>query len=379
MSKSRELVLCCTAVVAVWGCAKGAADSSPSPASTGTPENAAAPAAAAANSAPTMANVDQSKGFNPRLLRRFTPVRKRIESEAHPASEAQIALGRQLYYDKRISANQNLACESCHRLEAYGVDGEATSEGGAGARGSRNSPTVYHSAGYFAQFWDGRAADVEEQAKGPILNPIEMGMPSAEAVESRLKGIPGYAAEFAKAFPDDKKPLNYDNVGRAIGAFERGLTTHSRWDDYLEGNNAALTADEVEGLKVFTNVGCMVCHTGEFLGGNSYQRVGAVEPWPNQADQGRAAVTKSAADRMMFKVPTLRNVEKTAPYFHDGSAKTLDEAVRMMGKHQLGLDLADTEVASIVKWLDSLTGQLPTAYIAPPELPNMSALARKDP
>jgi cytochrome c peroxidase len=355
------------------GCENGkASEAAPSPATVvPQPSALAVPIATA--------GVDASKAFNPRLLRRFTPVRARIESAERPASPEQISLGRKLYFEKRLSLNENLSCQSCHRLEAYGVDGEATSAGGAGERGGRNSPTVYHSAGSFTQFWDGRASDVEEQAKGPILNPIEMGMPSGDAVVARLKTIPGYAQEFAKAFPSDKQPLNYDNVGRAIGAFERGLTTRSRWDDFLEGNDKALTADEVEGLKVFTNVGCMVCHTGEFLGGSSYQRVGAVEPWPNQADVGRAAVTKNTADRMMFKVPTLRNVAKTGPYFHDGSAKTLDGAVRMMGKHQLGLELGDAEIASIVTWLESLTGELPTEYIAPPELPGQVAMARKEP
>jgi cytochrome c peroxidase len=196
-----------------------------------------------------------------------------------------------------------------------------------------------------------------------------MAMPSAEAVLARLKVIPGYVEAFSKAFPEQTAPLTYDNVGRAIGAFERGLSTPARWDDYLRGDKSALSAAEVEGLKVFTNVGCMVCHTGEFLGGNSYQRAGVVEPWPNQSDEGRQKITASTADKMMFKVPTLRNITKTAPYFHDGSAPTLPAAVRMMGTYQLGLDLSDAEVQSIVTWLESLTGKLPTSYIAEPTLP----------
>jgi cytochrome c peroxidase len=196
-----------------------------------------------------------------------------------------------------------------------------------------------------------------------------MAMPNASAVVTRLRAIPGYGPEFAQAFPGEASPVTYDNLGRAIGAFERGLTTPARWDRYLAGDKAVLSAAEIEGLRIFTNVGCMVCHTGELLGGNSYQRAGAVEPWPNQQDLGRAAVTKNDADRMMFKVPTLRNITKTAPYFHDGSARTLDVAVRMMGKHQLGLDLADSEVSSIVTWLDTLTGTPPAAYIAEPALP----------
>jgi cytochrome c peroxidase len=323
--------------------------------------------APAASSAP--AQEASGKAFNPRLLRRFSPLRARLDAAGEAPSDALIALGRSLYFDKRLSKNRDLSCNSCHSLTAYGVDGEATSPGDRGQRGGRNSPTVYNAAGYFAQFWDGRAPTVEEQAKGPILNPIEMAMPNAAAVVSRLRAIPGYAPVFAQAFPGEATPITYDNVGRAIGAFERGLTTPSRWDRYLTGDKAALTSAEMEGLKLFTNVGCMVCHTGELLGGNSYQRAGAVEPWPNQQDEGRAGVTKNDADRMMFKVPTLRNITKTAPYFHDGSARTLDVAVRMMGKHQLGLELADGEVSSIVTWLDSLTGTPRADYIAEPQLP----------
>jgi len=333
-------------------------------------DQAAPPVASASNPAPVAAQA--SKEFNPRLLRRFAPVRASIDSPEYPMTEERIALGRMLYFEKRISLNQDLSCNSCHQLDAYGVDGEATSPGDKGQRGGRNSPTVYHAAGYFTQFWDGRAADVEQQAKGPILNPIEMAMPSAEAVVARLKAIPGYREVFSKAFPGTPDPITYNAVGIAIGAFERRLVTPSRWDQYLTGSKGALKDDELEGLKVFTNVGCMVCHTGEFLGGTSYQRVGAVEPWPNQDDQGRASVTKSPSDRMMFKVPTLRNIAKTAPYFHDGSAKTLDQAVRMMGKHQLGLELSDPEVTAIVAWLGALTGELPKAYIAAPTLPGVA-------
>jgi len=329
---------------------------------------APAPVGAALASSPA-ASPAASKTFNPRLLRRFSPLRARFDASAGPATREQIDLGRMLYFDKRLSKSGDIACNSCHRLDAYGVDGQATSTGERGQHGTRNSPTVYNAAGFFVEFWDGRAADVEEQAKGPILNPVEMAMPSGDAVVQRLKAIPGYRAAFAQAFAGQAEPLTYDNVGRAIGAFERGLTTPSRWDRYLRGETSALTEPEVAGLKIFTNIGCMVCHTGEFLGGSSYQRAGAVEPWPNQNDLGRSAVTKNPADRMLFKVPTLRNVAKTAPYFHDGSAATLDQAVRMMGKHQLGLELDDEEVASVVTWLSALTGELPTAYIQQPELP----------
>jgi cytochrome c peroxidase len=278
-----------------------------------------------------------------------------------------------LYHEKRISKGEQVSCNSCHSLENYGVDGRKTSVGFDGKEGGRNAPTVYHAAGHFEQFWDGRAADVEAQALGPILNPIEMAAPNAEYVVRALRSMPAYVAAFKAAFPGEKESLTFENVGKAIGAFERQLTTRSRWDEYLEGNTQALNDKEVEGLKLFTNLGCMVCHTGEFLGGSMYEKVGTVEPWPNQADQGRYAVTHREGDRMMFKVPGLRNIEKTAPYFHDGSVATLEEAVSTMGKHQLGLELSKDEVASIVTWLNSLTGKLPEKYVSPPDLPKAVA------
>jgi cytochrome c peroxidase len=307
--------------------------------------------------------------INPRLLRRFKPLRESIESEDNPVTQAKTDLGRMLFYEQRLSKNQDLSCNSCHKLDRYGVDGERTSAGHRGQRGQRNAPTVYHAAGLFAQFWDGRADTVEEQAKGPIANPAEMAMVSGASAEKVLRSIPEYRVRFAAAFPREKQPVTFDNVGRAIGAFERRLVTPTRWDAYLRGDERALSDDEIRGLATFTNVGCMVCHTGEFLGGSMFEKAGVVEEWGNQNDQGRFAVSKRNADRMMFKVPSLRNVEMTAPYFHDGSGKTLDEAVQMMGRYQLGLSLTDDERGSIITWLRSLTGKLPMEYIREPQLP----------
>ena len=280
-----------------------------------------------------------------------------------------VDLGRQLFYDPRLSKGGDLSCNSCHNLGDYGVDHQRFSLGDHGQHGARNAPTVYNAAGFFVQFWDGRAPNVEEQAKGPIVNPVEMAMPDGAHVVATLKGIPGYVGAFHDAFPSESDAVTFDNVGRALGAFERGLVTPGRWDDFLRGNGSALSAAEKEGLKTFLNAGCMVCHTGPFLGGSMFERVGVVEPWPNQDDHGREQVTHVPGDAMMFKVPTLRNVEHTAPYFHDGSATTLEDAVRMMGRHQLGLELSDAEVGSIVTWLKSLTGELPRAYAAKPTLP----------
>jgi len=314
-----------------------------------------------------------SVDINPRLLRRFQPLRSQIETTENPITQAKTDLGRMLFFEPRLSKAQKTSCNTCHVLDQYGVDNLATSVGHRGQHGSRNSPTVYNAAGYFAQFWDGRAETVEEQATGPILNPVEMALASPEQGVKVLASIPEYREAFSKAFPGEATPLTFANAARAIAAFERRLTTPSRWDDYLRGKQQALTVPELEGLKVFTNIGCMVCHTGEFVGGAMYQKVGIVEAWPDQRDQGRFAVTKQETDRMMFKVPTLRNIAKTAPYFHDGSVPTLDAAVRRMGRYQLGLTLSEQEVTAIVSWLGALTGDLPSEYIKPPELPPSTA------
>jgi cytochrome c peroxidase len=305
-------------------------------------------------------------------LRRFKPVRKSLELSSTPASTALTDLGRMLFFDKRLSRDNDLSCNSCHRLDQFGVDNEPTSVGAKGQRGRRNSPTVFNAAGHFTSFWDGRAGNVEEQAKGPILNPAEMAMPDAAAVVTVLQKIPGYAAAFRNAFPGDASPITYDNVGRAIGAFERNLVTPSRWDRYLAGDRQALATDEIAGLKLFTDLGCMTCHTGEFVGGSMFQKAGIAAPWPNQKDQGRYELTKLDSDRMLFKVPSLRNVAKTAPYFHDGSAATLEEAIEMMARHQIGEELSASDAKSIASWLTSLTGEVAVAYIQPPQLPPSS-------
>jgi len=336
-------------------------------------DKAAPPSAAAPVVAAAVAPKPAAKEISERVLRRFSPVRARIEGEQQPAMEERVQLGRMLFHETRLSKSQAISCNSCHRLDNYGVDNEATSPGHDGQRGKRNSPTVYHAAGFADQFWDGRAEDVEQQALGPILAGVEMAAPNPDYVVKVLKTMPEYVQAFQRAFPGEKEPLKFANVGVAIGAFERGLVTPSRWDDYLKGNKEALSNEEVDGLSVFAEVGCADCHTGEFLGGSMHKKAGVVQPWPNQEDPGRAGVTKNEGDRMMFKVPTLRNITKTGPYFHDGSIKTLEEAVNMMGKHQLGIELSKDEVASIVTWLGSLTGQIPADYIKAPGLPNSTS------
>jgi cytochrome c peroxidase len=305
----------------------------------------------------------------PELLSLFQPLPEVIVSAKNPLSEEKIALGRMLYFDARLSRGKDISCNSCHQLEKYGVDNESRSKGFKGQLGGRNSPTVYNAAAHVAQFWDGRAPDVEEQAKGPVLNPVEMAMPDSKAVVAVLNSIPGYVIAFKKAFPEDKDPVTYDNMGKAIGAFERKLMTASRWDDFLKGNKAALTNAEKIGFNKFIESGCQMCHSGSLVGAGSFAKLGMVKDWPDKSDPGRFQVTRNDSDKLRFKVPSLRNVEKTGPYFHDGSVATLDKAVNLMAEFQLGKSLSKDEVMFISAWLKTLTGSIPVDYVKPPELP----------
>ena len=285
-------------------------------------------------------------------------------------SEELTDLGRMLYYEQRISANGNMSCNTCHGLNNYGIDGLRFSFGHTGNPVGRNSPSVYNAALHVAQFWDGRAADVEEQAKGPILAAGEMGMPSGDEVVARLNDIPDYLPYFEAAFPGEDDPITYDNVGTAIGAFERRLITPGRFDAFLAGDETALTAREQEGLSLFVNTGCTACHYGPALGGNSYAALGAQEPSvPN--DLGRYVVTGNEADMHVFKVPSLRNIAVTGPYLHDGSIPTMEAMVQLMVRHQLGRELTSDQVDTMVIFLRSLTGELPADYTAAPELPGL--------
>ncbi len=318
--------------------------------------------AGACNPAPREAAVK----VDPAQLALFAPLPAEISSTEHPVTDDKVALGRMLYFETRLSKGNNQSCNSCHRLDAFGADTGRFSVGSAGGLGGRNSPTVYNAAGHFTQFWDGRAPNVEEQAKGPILNPVEMGMPSAAAVVRILRADPVYVAAFAAAFPGEASPVTYDNTGHAIGAFERRLVTPSRWDRFLRGDSTALTNEEKAGFNTFFRVGCATCHNGTYVGGAQYQVAGLANPWPDSRDSGRVAVTHNSQDRMVFKVPSLRNIEYTAPYFHDGLTSSLDTAVAMMANHQLGRKLTAEEARLITVWLRSLSGTLPKDYITPP-------------
>ncbi|MBE2251833.1 MAG: cytochrome-c peroxidase [Myxococcus sp.] len=297
----------------------------------------------------------------------FKPLPKQYDSKENPITADKVALGKLLYFDTRLSKNHDVSCNSCHDLAKYGVDGAQFSTGHKQQLGGRNSPTVYNAGNHIAQFWDGRAATLEEQAKGPVLNPVEMAHKDAAAVEAMLKSIPGYPPLFAKAFGGKKdSAVTFDNMAKAIGAFERTLVTPGRFDAWLGGDEKALTDAEKKGISTFISAGCLGCHMGEGVGGAMYQKLGLVIPVPGLKDLGRFEATKNDADKFFFRVPTLRNVAKTAPYMHDGSVKTLPEAVTFMGKHQLGKDLKKDEVDSIVTFLNALTGELPKD-IAPPK------------
>lgn len=307
---------------------------------------------------------EKSKGI-------FSPIAGQASSTENPVTAEKSKLGYYLYHDKRLSKNNTQSCNTCHNLSTFGVDRQPTSAGDLGRRGERNSPTVLNAALHEAQFWDGRAKDVEQQAGMPILNPVEMNIPNEAFLVSRLKGIALYQELFKAAFPGEADPINYKNLRLAIAAFERTLITPSRFDRYLRGDSMALTLTEKKGMLAFIEVGCTSCHYGPLLGGNSFQKFGVFHDYmpltgSKKADEGRFAVTKNEADRHVFKVPSLRNVAETYPYFHDGSVATLNDAVKIMGKTQLNLDLSEEEVSKIVAFLNSLTGELPDPSVKNP-------------
>lgn len=272
---------------------------------------------------------------------------------------AQVELGKKLYFDPRLSKSGFISCNSCHNLSMGGTDNLPTSIGDKWQQGPINAPTVLNSSLNLAQFWDGRAKDLKEQAGGPIANPAEMGFTHTLAVDV-LASIPQYVTEFRQVFGSDE--ITIDRVTQAIAEFEKTLVTpNSRFDRWLLGDKNAITADELAGYELFKNSGCVACHNGEAVGGSSFQKMGVVEPYQAKSDaEGLSAVTGKDADRFMFKVPTLRNVEMTYPYFHDGAAQTLTQAVDIMGRLQLGKKFTEQENAQIVAFLKTLTGDQPS-------------------
>jgi cytochrome c peroxidase len=299
----------------------------------------------------------------------FSPLPARADTAANPATPEKINLGRQLYYDPRLSKGQDVSCNSCHLLDKFGVDNEMTSKGHKGQRGERNSPTVYNAAVHISQFWDGRAATIEDQAQLPIVNPVEMAMADPTYVLKTVKSIPGYVEAFKAVFPGEAEPITMENLGKAIGAFERGLMTPGPFDEFLGGKMTSLSGDALRGLELFIELNCISCHTGPAVGGTMYQKLGAVKAYETK-DEGRFKITKNPEDKHVFKVPGLRNVSKTAPYLHDGSASTLDDVLTVMATYQLAKGSLDNDERAYLKsFLESLEGKIDPAYIAKPELP----------
>lgn len=284
----------------------------------------------------------------------ITPIQPAVVKDAKL-----VELGKKLFFDPRLSKSGFISCNSCHNLSMGGSDNLKSSIGHNWQKGPINSPTVLNSSLNVAQFWDGRALTLKDQAAGPIANPGEMASTHDLAVDI-LKSIPGYVAEFKTVFGTDGT-IDIERVTRAIAAFEETLVTpNSRFDKWLKGDKKALTPTELAGYELFKDSGCTACHNGAAAGGNTFQKMGVVEPYKSTSPaEGRIAVTKEEADRFNFKVPTLRNVEMTYPYFHDGEAATLAQAVDVMGRIQLGKKFTDKENAQIVAFLKTLTGDQP--------------------
>lgn len=310
----------------------------------------------------------------------------------NPMTKAKVALGKQLYFDPRLSESGAVSCDSCHRVESNGTDNLPLSFGVFGrVDRPRNTPTVYNSAFNTVQFWDGRANSLEQQAEGPIQNPVEMGM-HPKMVIDRLEEIPEYRKEFAEVF-GGKNPITFSDTVKAIATYERTLITpNGPYDRYVKGNKSALDASAKAGLSLFKDMGCASCHAGPMfdnpgtpMGTGFYQKFplqasnAICAPYEKQydfmKDKGRGAVTHKPAEDHFFRVPSLRNVALTAPYFHNGSVKTLGEAVRVMAACQLGKKLTDRQVKDTVAFLDSLTGKFPKETLPHlPQTPNTTSL-----
>lgn len=296
----------------------------------------------------------------------------------NPVTPDKVALGRMLFFESRLSVDGTVSCARCHPPGLYGADGLAKSVGNRCRTSPRNAPTVLNAAGQIAAHWVGNRTSVEDQARQSLVGAPSFGLPSYEAAEARLKSIPGYEALFERAFPGDPRPVTAANFALAVGAFERTLVTPAPFDAFLDGDGKSLDDAAKRGLDDFIGTGCANCHAGPYLGGRSYEKFGVFEPyWERTAgpeiDEGRYGVTKDEADKYVFKVPVLRNVRMTAPYFHDGSVGRLDDAVRIMGRVQLGTDMDQARAGGIVLFLEALTGRVPAGALEAPLLPAVAA------
>ena len=311
-----------------------------------------------------------------RAARMFQPVPERVESvRGQPITEEQVALGHKLFFEPRLSRSHIISCNTCHNLGMGGGDNVPTSIGHGWQHGPRNSPTVFNAVFNSAQFWDGRAADLKEQAKGPVQASVEMNN-TPERVEQTLRSIPEYVASFGEAFPGQRQPVTFDNMAAAIEAFETTLITpNAPIDRYLAGDASALNAQQKKGLGLFMDKGCAACHNGVNFGGQAYFPFGVVErPGAEilpRDDKGRFEVTRTASDEYVFRAAPLRNIALTPPYFHSGQVWDLQQAVAIMGSSQLGHTLTDQQAGDITAFLHTLTGEMPR--IEYPLLPRSTA------
>ena len=312
----------------------------------------------------------------------FAPLPKDMAVSDFPITKERVHLGRLLFFDPRLSIDANVGCATCHQPALYGADALAKSIGVRQRVLARNAPSVLNLALSFVNNWRGDRENVEDQAEKALTAPGSSGQPEQRAVIDRLERIAGYAPLFAAAFPGESQPMTIKNIGKAIGAFERTLVTPSPFDVYLAGNVNALSPTARAGLEKFITIGCAGCHNGVGVGGGMFQKFGVAENYwaatgSEVVDEGRADVTKNPADQYVFKVPTLRNVAMTPPYFHDGSVAKLSEAVKVMARVQLGIKLSDDDARDIVAFLESLTGELPDGFATVPVLPAADVAASK--
>lgn len=299
---------------------------------------------------------------NPLADKQWTNEAIRPVQDSVPVDMRKVILGNLLFHDVRLSADNTVSCSSCHGLNTGGVDNKPFSEGVGGQHGGVNAPTVFNALYNFVQFWDGRAATLADQAAGPPLNPVEMACKSFDEICDKLKADAAFSKAFTEVYPDG---INEANITNAIQEFEKTLLTpNSRFDKYLKGDMAALTTEELAGYDLFKKYNCATCHVGENMGGQSYELMGIKQDYfadrgteLTVEDNGRFKETKNERDRHRFKVPGLRNVALTAPYFHDATQATLEDAVRAMGKYEVGVDLSQQEVKQIVAFLQTLTGE----------------------
>ncbi len=303
----------------------------------------------------------------------FGRLPKTMTSEKNPITPEKARLGKMLFYETRVSADGTTSCARCHPISRYAADGLQKPVGDSCKAGPRNAPTVLNAAAQISEHWVGNRTDVEDQARQALTSPA-FGMPSNNAVENALAGIKGYATLFKSAFPGDVRPVSIGNFALAVGAFERTLVTPSPFDAFIRGDSTALTSDGKRGLSAFVEAQCAGCHSGTYVGGQMYDKFGIVAPYwrytkSKAIDLGRFEITHDEADRYVFKVPILRNVAMTAPYFHDGSVSRLDTAIWIMGKVQHGEELSKAQIERIHAFLRSLTGVIPEEIETVPILP----------